>query len=941
MRCFLSICIGLVFLFSVHESVAQNQKISLPSNVTVNDYEKASLIIKVKPDIKVENTKGKYSIPALNQVLKQIGVVSLEKKFPNTSKPETKTNKFGQELVDLSTIFEIHFNAQIEITYAINLLLSTSALEYCQPHYFVKPLGYNPNDPLLSNQYHLNNIQAFDAWGLYKGDTNSVIGICDWGNDIDHPDLINAVKYNYNDPIDGIDNDNDGFVDNFRGWDLGENDNNPQGNITHGAFVSGLAAAKTDNGTGIAGAGFRCKYLPIKIADASNDGNKGYEGIVYAVEHGCSVINCSWGATFFTGPYGQDVVNYAVINKGALIVAACGNDNNLTPYYPAAYDNVLSVAATNQNDVKWSGSSYGYFVDIAAPGEMVWSTLDGGTYGPSSGTSFSAPIVSGCAAIIKSKFPELSGLQVGEKLKVSADVIDTITQNHNYKDLLGSGRVNLLRAMQDSVTPSLHCVKRIFSDKNNDGTFTACDTMLLKASFINYLHATSSGVKITVSSLSPFAKMLDSVYMPGTVAEMSTVINNNHPIKFYIKDSVPVNDELTFRIVYSDVNYRAVEYFTLMVNPNFITLDTNHIAVSFTNQGMIGFDRGNYFQGTGLRYKNGASLLSCGGLVVGTSNTKVSDVVYSSGEGYDMDFFTKKNMHFVPVSDMSCVAVEGEFNDSLAMTQKINVYIKQSAFAWNFPYNEDFILLKYVIKNKNLQPITGLYAGVYLDWDMSEEQYDRVDYNASKRFGYCYSTSGGAYAGIAAISSGQNYFYALDNDGALGSIKIDDGFTTAEKYTALKTQRYESGLSGNGNDVSGMMSYGPLTIGVNDSVEKYFVLLLGETLPALENTLDDVSQIMYHTDINENNIKNNLPVLFQNFPNPFTEETSIKIYIPEKSEIQLTISDISGKVRQTVCSGIFNTGFHNFDVHNLPAGIYVYELRYQGKVLHKKMCVIK
>jgi serine protease len=124
---------------------------------------------------------------------------------------------------------------------------------------------------------------------------------------------------------------------------MGENDNNPTGTITHGTFVAGLSSATPDNNIGISGTGFLCKFLPIKVCNANNEGTMTYESIVYAVEHGCSIINCSWGGTFYTGQYGQDVIDYATINKDALVVAACGNDNNSVSFFPASYNLIRST----------------------------------------------------------------------------------------------------------------------------------------------------------------------------------------------------------------------------------------------------------------------------------------------------------------------------------------------------------------------------------------------------------------------------------------------------------------------------------------------------------------------------------------------------------------------------------------------------------------------
>src|ERR1700741_2763296 len=158
---------------------------------------------------------------------------------------------------------------------AIAILMNTGLFVCVEPHYVPRPL-YTPNDPdATTKQYYLAQIKAYQAWSVTKGDTNIVVGITDTGFDLDHPDMLNAIKYNYMDPVNGIDDDGDGYIDNYTGFDLADNDNNPTVNTNvpngaqpyHGAAVSGIAAARADNSIGVAGIGFNCLYLPIKIAE--------------------------------------------------------------------------------------------------------------------------------------------------------------------------------------------------------------------------------------------------------------------------------------------------------------------------------------------------------------------------------------------------------------------------------------------------------------------------------------------------------------------------------------------------------------------------------------------------------------------------------------------------------------------------------------------------
>ncbi|MEI6851629.1 MAG: S8 family serine peptidase [Bacteroidota bacterium] len=936
----------LTFLLLGFQAIVfgQNSKyFNLPSQATENDYLNKTIILKVKPEFRANCTESTIDIPKLQQAFAFLNVSTIQKKFPTLKAPGKQRNELGQEYADLTLIYEINYGSNTKIETAINQILATNVLEYAQPHYLMKPLDYVPSDPLNFNQYHLALIKAYKAWDLYKGDTNTVIGICDWGTDIDHPDLINNIKYNNLDPIDGIDNDNDGYIDNYRGWDLGDNDNNPQGLITHGCFVSGLASAKTDNAIGLSGTGFLCKFLPVKVSDSSNQGTKTFEAIVYAVEHGCSIVNCSWGQTFFTGPFGQDVVNYATINKGALIVAACGNSNNLTPFYPASYEYVLSIAATNNLDTKWNGSSYGYFVDLSAPGENVWSTLDGGTYGGSSGTSFSAPIVSGCAALLKSKYPSLTGLQIGEKLKVSADIIDTSVANTTFKDLLGSGRLNIFRAFSDTVHPSIIFTNHTISDLDNDGTFTKNDTLIIKGNFINYLAPSTSNLKVTLTCLSHNAIMIDSVVHLGVINTLSSINNNSNPFSVFLKPSLGVNEELIFKLTFTDDNYRAVQCFYFVANINYLNIDTNRIATSINSQGMMGYNDGNCIQGLGFRYNESETLLYSGGFIVGKSYTQVSDALYGASGGFDHDFFALRNISKLASPTVADFEAANEFNDSLALATRMYLLVKQHAFVWASAPRDKFIILQYTIINKNNVAINNLYAGQYLDWDIGNSLKNRIGFDASNRLGYCFSIEGGPYTGVSLITPGPVIHYGFDNDGANGSIKVTGGFTSSEKYAALKTSRNDAGMLSTGNDVSQMLSSGPYTLSPYDSIVLAFAIMAGDHLNDLQNSVAQAIQGYYQTGIEDYYTPSQgNTVLFQNEPNPFSNNTSISFYLDKELNVELTYSSINGNTKEIIFSGKLGIGMHSFDISkNLSPGVYIYSLTTEKFSLKKKMCVIK
>lgn len=400
------------------------------------------------------------AIPELLRVFGELEFEGVKKKFPRTKAPETEFNAQGQKLSDISLIYELRVPESTDIMKAVETLSNMDQVVYAEPQFASFDM-YVPNDANLNSvmPYHFENVRAYEAWDITLGDTNVVIGITETSIDVNHPDLSGNIKYNYDDPIGNGDEDSDTYEDNFAGWDMVDNDNNLFiNNEIHGTAVSAISSASADNGIGYAGIGFKCKFLPVKVGNNSQTITHGYEGIQYCVENGCSVINCSWGNTTFS-QVAQDVVTWAAVNNDVVLVASAGNANGTTMYYPASYNYVLSVTGVDVNDVFNNGVNAPFTrndsVDVSAPGFNVYTTATfNGSYlysPPQGGTSMAAPIVSGVAGLVRSKFPCLTALEVIERIKETADDIDGISQNVPYAGLLGTGRVNAEAAVTGTV----------------------------------------------------------------------------------------------------------------------------------------------------------------------------------------------------------------------------------------------------------------------------------------------------------------------------------------------------------------------------------------------------------------------------------------------------------------------------------------------------------
>ena len=304
-------------------------------------------------------------------------------------------------------------------------LRSSPSVEFVEPNYIITADQFLPNDPRFSEQWALSNagsesakagadIQAAGAWQQTTGAGRTVVAVIDSGIDFTHKDLRKNRWQNVNERRNGRDDDRDGFSDDLHGWDWVTDSNASGDQQGHGTAVAGIIAATGDNQVGIAGVMWRARLMSLRVLDGTGGGNiaDAVEAIDYAVAHGAQVINCSWGTPAESIALG-DAIKRAK-RRGVVVVASAGNsgkDLGAAAYYPASFDigNLISVASTDQFDNLAQFTNYGAEqVTIAAPGLDILTTKMGGDYWAVSGSSASAPLVTGIAGLVKSVFPSLS-----------------------------------------------------------------------------------------------------------------------------------------------------------------------------------------------------------------------------------------------------------------------------------------------------------------------------------------------------------------------------------------------------------------------------------------------------------------------------------------------------------------------------------------------------
>ncbi len=465
-------------------------------------------------------------------------------------------------------IFIFHVAAGTNVIAAKNAFRDCVDIETSDLYDIPKPV-YEPNDPSHSAQWHLNKTQAYEAWDIIRGDDTrtAIVSIVDTGVYWMHPDLapnmwINEPEdLNGNGTMDsedfnGVDDDGNGYIDDVIGWDNGSNDNDPREETPyHGTHVAGCASEATDNELMGAGIGFSARIMANKGANSSGQLTAVYPAMIWASENGAHIINCSWGSRSYSS-YNQNIIN-GIWDNGGIVVASAGNDDWARPYtlYPGAYDNVVSVAATNQSDHMASFSNWGTWVDVSAPGLQIYSTWATGGMTNASGTSMSSPITAGVCALLKAANRDWTNEDIVNALITSTDYIDDI--NPGYEGMLGSGRVNAYAALVSSNTPNIQPAEQVITitDDDGDGILNPGESLELVITLEN-IWADASNVTGTLHSNGIFS-VSDSVASFGDILHDESSDNADSPyVLVSSEDAIPDESILVLNIQ-ADGDYEA------------------------------------------------------------------------------------------------------------------------------------------------------------------------------------------------------------------------------------------------------------------------------------------------------------------------------------------------------------------------------------------------
>ncbi|MCU0425665.1 MAG: S8 family serine peptidase [Candidatus Kapabacteria bacterium] len=515
-------------------------------------YLENRLYVKMRQYVPIGKNGASLQSSAVMNILQRYGVRAIAPAIPKLN-----GNLQSYDPEGLGNVYSVRLEGNADVYDVCKELVQSPDVEYAEPVYLMQlhndstARRFTPNDPLFSRQYEWQRIDAERAWGVTTGSASVVIGIIDSGVDYEHEDLASKIWTNPGESgrdangrdkrTNGIDDDNNGRIDDFRGWDFANtlnlqeanggvyrDDNDPKlrrtlgrnlgvtdGTSNHGTHVAGASAAATNNGLGVAGACPECLILPIKIMSEDSLLNgllRSAEAMRYAADMGASVVNMSFGSRGLAPFANFSAFTQGVLTQGTaagtLYVSSAGNDGSLQDdfNYPASYDNVFSVGNSNVNDVPVASSNFGIKTGVFAPGNQTSSTFSDNQYQFLNGTSMASPIVAGVAGLLRSQRPTWTPRQIMHQIRSTSD--NAILQGLalSARNPFYYGRLNAFRALTfnnplnegPNVVPGISNVGFTVSAEN--GLITGFQPVRLLIAAQNFL-SNANDVSITITSL--------------------------------------------------------------------------------------------------------------------------------------------------------------------------------------------------------------------------------------------------------------------------------------------------------------------------------------------------------------------------------------------------------------------------------------------------------
>lgn len=402
----------------------------------------------------------------------------------------------SQRIINGINVHVVELPATASETAVMNSIKNNRNIKFAELDYILHA-NRTSNDAYVASEWHLSKMQVSSAWDISLG-TGVTVAIVDTGVDATHPDLAGQL---------------------VPGWNMYDNNADTTDVYGHGTQVAGVVGAASNNTIGVSSYAWQAKIMPVRISglDGSATVSTIANGLIWAADHGARVANISYAVS--GSPTVQNSAQY-MKNKGGVTVVAAGNSGGLDS--SVATETMISVAATDINDVRASWSTYGPFVDVSAPGAGIWTTTRGGGYSAVSGTSFSSPATAGTVTLMMAANPQLGPVDLARILKSTTVDLGTAGWDQYY----GSGRVNTFAAVQaaalavpgDSISPTVS----IGSPGNNTTVsgWVSVDASASDNVGVTRVDLLANGKLVASDNVAPFAFSWDSTKTPDGAAQL-------------------------------------------------------------------------------------------------------------------------------------------------------------------------------------------------------------------------------------------------------------------------------------------------------------------------------------------------------------------------------------------------------------------------------------
>ncbi|MBN2543557.1 S8 family peptidase [bacterium] len=844
----------------------------------------------------------------------------------------------------------------------------------------------------LETAWGVTRIGAPSVWSSYNG-SNVVVGVLDTGVNYYHNDLENNIWENADEiPGNGEDDDFNGYVDDYYGYNFADGDPDPldDGTSYHGTHTSGTVAGDGTSGTNT-GVAPGAKIMALKVLFSSGSGwpSDVVEAMQYGVDNGAHVFSLSIG--FERGSYDtyEDYTivrdyfrgvfeNVLTIGITAAVAAGNGADGGYHYYAPEdiiipadspapweppnGHSAAMAVGNTNSSDninysssfgpSEWNDdeySDYPYGVgggsglmkpDVSAPGTNIKSCWGGSETGYTtySGTSMSAPHLAGMIALMLDKNPTLTPEEIDSIIETTA-----LDLGISGKDsLYGSGLIRAVPAILNTPELTIPFIYHQYHDVDPTGNnvFDVNETIDLIVTLDN-LGYDATGVSVTLSESSPYISLPDPTATFGSISSGSTGNNSTNPFRVHSAPDTPLGHlcEL-FMNISADGGYSNTDTFEISVGTyprDYLDHNIGNLVFSVTNFGGYG-----YFDptmptpsGSGFDY-NGYNYLYSAGFLMGLNYNNV--ITHEYGQ----------TSEWLPTSEL--VFTDPPEADELITTSFIDpgtgIKITQRSYAWA---TEDFILIKYDLRNTSMTTVSNFYTALYADWDIhyaSSAWYDQGSYSSTNNWGYMYDTDSPpeapAYVGLVGLSPlargsmVENAVYVYPTDGGMG---WDD----TVKYNFMDGTFSDNSGSPD-DDWSMIIVSGPFTLPPAAHERIGYAIVAGDNLLDFQSNAGAARTRWSAVNVEQQPVS--IPEktrLFNCFPNPFNGITTISYYIEETGKVNFTFYDITGKTIETKTLTHGEPGKYSFvfNADELPSGVYFYTMKTREKVITKSMILIK